>query len=121
MDTNRRGFFGVAGSLMATAVLDPERLLWVPGKTLISIPSERPKAFLSLRFNHPYKLGDHFRFDTDLYEVVEAKQGHYFAVCVRGGCCAVSWRRDSLRAEDDTDAVFPRGYNDLAKSFTAVE
>ncbi len=32
---DRRAFFGVlAGGL----TLDPERLLWVPGKTLISIP-----------------------------------------------------------------------------------
>lgn len=32
---NRRGFLG----LLAGAVLDPERLLWVPGKKLISIPT----------------------------------------------------------------------------------
>jgi hypothetical protein len=32
---NRRGFLA---TLIAGAVLDPERLLWVPGKKLISIP-----------------------------------------------------------------------------------
>ena len=31
----RRGFLA---AMVATAVLDPERLLWVPGKKLISIP-----------------------------------------------------------------------------------
>jgi hypothetical protein len=35
---NRRGFFGALAAIAATATLDPERLLWVPGKKLISIP-----------------------------------------------------------------------------------
>lgn len=39
---NRRGFFGSLAAIAATAVLDPERLLWVPGKKLISIPAPRP-------------------------------------------------------------------------------
>ena len=43
---NRRGFLG---TLLAGAALDPERLLWVPGKKLISIPKPR---LLSLRFLH---------------------------------------------------------------------
>lgn len=34
---NRRSFLA---SLLATAVLDPEKLLWVPGKKLISIPRQ---------------------------------------------------------------------------------
>ncbi|MGD0012803.1 MAG: hypothetical protein ABSD56_00025 [Bryobacteraceae bacterium] len=38
---NRRGFFAVLAGVAATAVLDPERLLWVPGKKLISIPRPR--------------------------------------------------------------------------------
>jgi hypothetical protein len=33
---NRRGFLG---ALLGVAVLDPEKLLWVPGQKLISIPS----------------------------------------------------------------------------------
>lgn len=32
----RRGFIG---ALLGAAVLDPERLLWVPGKKMISIPA----------------------------------------------------------------------------------
>lgn len=35
----RRALFG----LMAAAALDPEKLLWVPGKKLISIPKPGPK------------------------------------------------------------------------------
>lgn len=35
---NRRNFLA---SLLATAVLDPERLLWVPGAKTISIPAPR--------------------------------------------------------------------------------
>jgi hypothetical protein len=36
---NRRGFIT---TLLAGAVLDPERLLWTPGKKLISIPPAIP-------------------------------------------------------------------------------
>jgi len=35
---NRRGFLGFLGAAIAGATLDPERLLWEPGKKLISIP-----------------------------------------------------------------------------------
>ena len=35
---NRRLFLGALGVAGAGAVLDPERLLWVPGRKLISIP-----------------------------------------------------------------------------------
>ena len=35
---NRRGFLSVLSAVSATAVLDPERLLWVPGAKTISIP-----------------------------------------------------------------------------------
>jgi hypothetical protein len=34
---NRRAFFGLIGAGLAAAA-DPERLLWVPGRKLISIP-----------------------------------------------------------------------------------
>ena len=36
---NRRGFLGFLAGVASTAVLDPERLLWVPGAKLISIPA----------------------------------------------------------------------------------
>jgi hypothetical protein len=36
-------------SLIATAVLDPERLLWVPGRKTISIPSPREWLWINLR------------------------------------------------------------------------
>lgn len=35
---NRRGFLGAITGILAGAVLEPERLLWVPGRKLISIP-----------------------------------------------------------------------------------
>ncbi len=35
----RRGFLG---AMIGACLLDPERLLWVPGKKLISIPKPRP-------------------------------------------------------------------------------
>ncbi len=47
---NRRDFFG---TLVASLALDPERLLWVPGKKLISIPNPTPLALTEtgLRLN----------------------------------------------------------------------
>jgi len=36
---NRRGFLAMLGGTAAAATLDPERLLWVPGRKTISIPS----------------------------------------------------------------------------------
>lgn len=35
----RRGFFGTIAAAAAAAAYDPERLLWVPGRKLISIPA----------------------------------------------------------------------------------
>lgn len=37
--TSRRGFLGLLGAGVAGMVLDPERLLWVPGAKTISIPA----------------------------------------------------------------------------------
>lgn len=49
MQTNRRGFLSLLASGLAGAVLDPDRLLWVPGKKLISIP--KPKFESGLIYN----------------------------------------------------------------------
>lgn len=38
---NRRGFIGSLAMATAALVLDPEKLLWVPGKKTISIPKTR--------------------------------------------------------------------------------
>jgi hypothetical protein len=37
---NRRAFFSSLAAIAAGAVLDPERLLWRPGRKLISIPRQ---------------------------------------------------------------------------------
>jgi hypothetical protein len=37
---NRRGFFAALAGALSTAAVDPERLIWTPGK-LISIPAPR--------------------------------------------------------------------------------
>lgn len=36
---NRRGFFGLLAGATVLAAEDPERLLWAPGRKLISIPN----------------------------------------------------------------------------------
>lgn len=38
---SRRGFLGFFGAAVASATLDPERLLWVPGAKVYSIPVPR--------------------------------------------------------------------------------
>lgn len=47
---NRRGFLGTLAGLAATAALDPERLLWTPGKKLISVPSGIVKPGLPIGY-----------------------------------------------------------------------
>lgn len=39
MSHSRRGFLGLLAGIAAGAVLDPERLLWIPGAKTISIPA----------------------------------------------------------------------------------
>lgn len=38
---SRRGFLSFLGAAVASATLDPERLLWVPGAKVYSIPAVR--------------------------------------------------------------------------------
>lgn len=50
----RRNFLGLlsagAAGAVAAAVVDPERLLWVPGKKLVSVPKPFQPIGLSVRF-----------------------------------------------------------------------
>ncbi len=56
---NRRGFFSAIAAVAATAAMDPERLLWVPGK-LISIPKALPSLFVATP--EMFQLGDIITF-----------------------------------------------------------
>lgn len=42
---NRRGFLGLLGTAAAGLMLDPERLLWVPGAKTIFLPTKRPSIW----------------------------------------------------------------------------
>lgn len=42
---NRRGFLGAMLGAVAGATLDPERLLWVPGRKVYSVPKLRDVNF----------------------------------------------------------------------------
>jgi len=66
---NRRGFLSaLLGAVAAPMVLDPERLLWVPGAKTISIPSQavmdgweylvQEDVFLDLRQKEMLHAGD---------------------------------------------------------------
>lgn len=78
---NRRGFLA---ALAGAFVTDPERLLWVPGKKLISIPAP-PKVFIQAGW---YKLEDLTSHDWVMAyaklkknsEIIRANGGYlYFA------------------------------------------
>ncbi len=47
---NRRGFLGFLGAAIAGATLDPEKLLWEPGKKLISIPRVANPGLFGLQY-----------------------------------------------------------------------
>lgn len=49
---NRRGFLGLLAGAAAGATLDPERLLWVPGKKLISIPKPKQPLLTLIEISH---------------------------------------------------------------------
>ena len=59
---NRRGFIT---SLITGAVLDPERLLWTPGRKLISIPSG--KEIISGVWIGPFHPGEDLLRYTRFY------------------------------------------------------
>ncbi len=77
----RRGFLGMLGAAIAGATLDPERLLWEPGKRLISIPTPRLvkviRRAVSLRggrFQYANLDGGDLgrgSYDTFSYEILE--------------------------------------------------
>jgi hypothetical protein len=53
---NRRGFLGLLAGIASAAVLDPDKLLWVTGRKLISVPCiSIPHTELTF-----LKRGDHF-------------------------------------------------------------
>ena len=75
---NRRGFLTALAAIAATAVVDPERALWIPGKKLISIP--RPSILVTSGWGGPpiiVRLGDILTFGADeqRYVVVAAGEG----------------------------------------------
>lgn len=73
--TSRRGFLGFLGAAVAGAMLDPERLLWVPGAKVYSLPSmPLPGAiirFLNIeRLTSPIATGALRKLNgRELYEV----------------------------------------------------
>ncbi len=72
---NRRGFFSTLAAVAATAALDPERLLWIPGKRLISIPEPVFHGWATPEF---FSLGDIITFDRDPTRYVVTAAGRSF-------------------------------------------
>jgi len=77
----RRSFIGSLAAFAATMALDPERLLWLPGQKLISIPAQPvAQEFITLFANTGFKgkrIGRTFtRLDVHIY----GEQGHPVAL-----------------------------------------
>lgn len=70
---NRRSFLG----LMAAFVADPERLLWVPGKKLISIPAATSTVYtkeaMELLRQFSYYFHEYFYREDPLLKALKAK------------------------------------------------
>lgn len=74
---NRRGFLGIFAGAAATAVLDPERLLWVPGEKKIFIPPVPKKmyeAWVLVHGPHPRDVGATWdpKWNTQIYRRVKS-------------------------------------------------
>jgi hypothetical protein len=54
---NRRGFLSALIGTGLSAAIDPERLLWEPGKKLISIPPPKLTPIIATPWP-PFKIGD---------------------------------------------------------------
>ena len=79
---SRRGFLGaLLGGLAASAVIDPEKLLWVPGRKTISIPSPVRLSMLdeinavTMRYlaSAPKLIDNIFQQDPLLYRLVNSR------------------------------------------------
>lgn len=62
---NRRGFLSALISAGVAAAADPERLLWTPGKKLISIPAPQPIEILRIPDPLPFLIDDLFTLGSD--------------------------------------------------------
>lgn len=61
MRISRRSFFGVLATVAASAALDPERLLWVPGQRKIFIPAPaRVLASADLRVGDVFTIAGRY-------------------------------------------------------------
>jgi hypothetical protein len=78
---SRRGFLGLLGTTVAATAaaleLDPEKLLWVPGRKTIFLPAKEVHLATSAeveRFLHPEQMGERYRLDVASNRLGEA--GH---------------------------------------------
>lgn len=55
----RRNFLGLLSGGAAALAIDPERLLWVPGKKLVSVPKRLAPQWFGVNF-----IPDDYRFDS---------------------------------------------------------
>jgi hypothetical protein len=94
---NRRGFFQMLAGVAAAGAVDPERLLWTPGKKLISIPAPAIRRVLWARLI--------VAFDPSLGRVVQSFDAIY-------GFRALSVPEDVIYARVERhDSIIPRDRN----------
>jgi hypothetical protein len=73
-EVNRRGFLSALIAAGTAAAIDPEKLLWAPGRKLISIPKPRPSLITDGWVNSPIsrlRLGDMITYRVDTRPVYD--------------------------------------------------
>jgi hypothetical protein len=99
----RRGFLTTLAAFAATAVIDPDRLLWVPGKKLISIPAASANILTLPSMGATFRVGDTFDLCKQrvsrTFSVIEVEPGQ---VSVSRLPWPMSIRREMLNTEAAT-------------------
>lgn len=76
---NRRAFLASLASVAGALTLDPEKLLWVPGRKLISIPATPPvSGFTTVTGLPMLAVGDVVEINgwPNKFVVIRASEGH---------------------------------------------
>lgn len=64
---NRRGFIAALAAFASGTVLDPERLLWVPGAKTISIPAQSASLYGLMYYDVTLSVGSYLGINRAIY------------------------------------------------------
>lgn len=95
----RRALLAMLAGAAGVAVADPERLLWVPGRKLISIPAPAPKRLFTVwRYTAPDVLLPRLIATIDLHADGSLVPAYYRDLCGRADYDAIRATISQVRA-----------------------